>query len=189
MSNPFCVNLDLGFEPTMHPAFNPVLAGRSLRSSWHATIPTDGLDPRITEFLDGLGISVPHAEVFYSIPGLRRPIHTDGNGLRDLCKINWVYGGAGSYMRWWIPINSGNGPIFRITSVGTKCIAYEDQDCRVIWKATVGFPSLVQVGVPHDMVNDGNEPRWCVSYVINDRTTGNPLRWNESVERFSRFMA
>jgi hypothetical protein len=183
------MNLDLGFDPTMHPAFDPVLVDRSPESSWHATIPINGFDPRITGFLNGLGITIPLAEVFYSLPGIRRPIHIDGNTMKDLCKLNWVYGGSGSKMRWWRPPPSGKGPIDRITSAGTKCITYEDEGCQVIWEASVGFPSLVQVGVPHDMVNSSIESRWCVSYVLYDRTTGNPLSWKQSVERFSPFMA
>jgi hypothetical protein len=185
----FCMHLSLGFDPTMHPAFDPFLRDRSLRSSWHCSIPPDHMDPRITVFLSGINAWSPHAEVFYSLPGLRRPIHTDGGPISDLCKINWVYGGSGSLMRWWDPKDPTKAPKEGRTIVGSRYCSYDDDDCELAWESTVGFPSLVQVGIPHDMVNSSDEPRWCVSYVVSDATTREPIPWDRAVERFSGFKA
>lgn len=190
MENHFCMDLSLDFVPTFHPLADPLLREMPLNKSWHFQIPTDKIDPLITGFMSKIEVWIPHAEVFYSIPGHRRPIHIDGNQkIGKICKINWVYGGTGSLMRWWEPKDPSKPPKEGLTIIGSKYCAYDEQDCNMVWESAVGFPSLVQAGLPHDMINSSHEPRWCMSYAIYDGITRKPILWDQAVERFSGFKA
>ena len=47
----------------------------------------------------------------------------------------------------------------------------------MIHSASVGFPSLVQVAVPHN-INNYDEPRYCICIVIQDVATKKRLPFN-----------
>ena len=49
----------------------------------------------------------------------------------------------------------------------------------MIDKQTVKFPSIVQAGIPHNIINY-SEPRWCLSIVLV-RSTGERLTMKESI--------
>jgi hypothetical protein len=53
------------------------------------------------------------------------------------------------------------------TPVGSKYNIYDPAEVQLLHTATIKNPSLVQVGIPHNIVNPGEE-RWCYSMVITD---------------------
>jgi hypothetical protein len=56
----------------------------------------------------------------------------------------------------------------------------------MIDKQSVKFPSIIQAGVPHNIVNY-IEPRWCLSIVLV-KQNGERLTMKESINIFNKYV-
>jgi hypothetical protein len=140
------------------------------------------INPHWEKLLNGNGLILTRVELFYGPPDLEYTmiIHVD-SGPGDRGKVNWVFGGSGSKMHWYRNINSVPKDVL-ITSVGSKYNQYDPADVELIHTNTIANPSLVQVGVPHNITNPGQE-RWCYSMVITDSLTND----NATFGRLKKF--
>lgn len=170
--------LKLDFEPLAWP--HKVYDYRRVR---HTMIPTEHLSSELTAWLASLDLCVEWAELFYTQPGQITQIHTDGRG-GDYTKLNWQYGGQSSRMRWYRPIKA-EGKKTVLTPISSDYIFYSAMEVEPLGEAQVGYPSLVQVGQPHNIVNLLAH-RWVLSVIFNDRTQGGRLTWAQAQERFSQ---
>ncbi len=189
MDNRFARDLDLGFTAS-------IAALDRIRSSYQTPekssifkVNLSELDGRICPFLWDLGISIFHSEVFYTSPGRFTTVHVDGPDLDDHCKINWVYGAPGSRMVWYEEAPGSSGPRSMRTAIGSSYLAYDADTCNPIFHAEIGQPSLVNAGFPHNVHNDTNEQRWCVSLVLKYANTERHfVPWDHAVEIFAPFL-
>jgi hypothetical protein len=139
----------------------------------------------ILKFFDSLNLKLFLVETFFKNPGETGSIHIDAMG-GDYTKLNWVFGGGESKMCWYEPLDKTLKPIFK-TATGTPYIAYTANQVREIEKVKIQNPTLVQVGIPHDVLGV-TEDRFCVSFVFKDKTTNKRLTMEESRTLFKDFL-
>ena len=101
------------------------------------------------------------AAVFYSKPNVETPIHVDGP-LGDYAKLNFVLGGRNSKMNWYNLKDPANVPPIKKTSLKTDYISYDYSDLDFIDEYEFYRPTIVQVGIPHNVTN-GPDHRYCIS--------------------------
>lgn len=143
------------------------------------------INEEILNFFDSLNLTLLLVESFFKRPGATGNIHVDAMG-GDYAKLNWVFGGGDSKMCWYDPHNKSVKPIFK-TSTGTPYIAYTHDQVDRIEVTAIRNPTLVQVGIPHNIINV-TEDRFCVSFVFKDKPTNRRLTMNESRDRFKEFL-
>ena len=142
------------------------------------------LHPDFKEFLKSKNVYAHHVEAFYSPPNFEQPIHIDDQG-GDYTKINFVWGGTDSIMHWYTP-KEGLTIEPKVTPIDTKYFGFEKDEVNLLESAVVHSPSLIQVGIPHNITNP-NEHRLCVSVVIchNDESR---ITMQEASSIFSEYL-
>lgn len=155
MINEFCVPILLDVEPLTKP-YNSYGTNGIIR------VPLEDISTEFTDFLLQRNIKISFIEVFYNPPFKITPIHVDGLG-GDYAKINFIYGGPKSFMCWY------NTDVVKTeityTHIKTRSIRYEPNEVTLVHRQTLHSPSIVQVGVPHNIINTARE-RWCVSVTL-----------------------
>lgn len=182
--NQYCLNLDLGFEidstTTSHLSTDNIPPLGFIQFGVEKSL----LDPRLIDFLKNYQVEVSHAEAFYILPGKKIPIHVDSDVMDNHCKLNFVYGAAGSVMQWWKLKDKNQQLNYQLTPIGTKYLMFDHNDCNMIWESQVGCPSLVNVGQPHSVFNCTDQPRTTLSLVLYDLKKQQSLDWDDGVEKF-----
>jgi hypothetical protein len=143
------------------------------------------INEEIFKFFDSLNLKLPLVETFFKKPGDTHNIHIDAMG-GDYTKLNWVFGGGNSKMCWYEPFDKTFKPIFK-TATGTSYVAYTRDQVKEIEKTVIRNPTLVQVGIPHHII-DVTEDRVCVSIVFKDKITNQRLTIEQSRDRFKDFL-
>lgn len=180
--NNFCVDLIIPFAP-LKDGFD----FEKLKRTSHSKIDPEDLNPNLIEFADKFGLTLHLAECFYSNPLGKKfsQIHRDVSGAASATKFNWSYGGGGSLMNWFIPITD----IERLstTAIGVRYRYYNNEDVKLIHSQPVGFPSLLEVALPHN-VTIGNKERICVSILFKYKYTDFFPTFSEAVELFKDYI-
>lgn len=154
-----CYDLNLDIDP---------LVGKNslldiLKITYQTRVPINFINPKLIEFLLSKKIKIRHSEAFYSEPFFVQPIHIDMHG-GNITKLNFVFGGANSIMNWY-KVKPGVSTPEKLTGAGTIYSEFSLDQVDLVETAVVKFPSLVQVGIPHNIVNV-DEPRVCLSLVL-----------------------
>jgi hypothetical protein len=147
--------------------------------------PIHNIDSRLTEFLGRLNISIFHAEIFYTPPLRVLPLHIDSIG--GVCKLNFVFGGEGSLMQWWQSKHDHDTGARYTNAIGTEYSRMEVKDCDLVWQQSIGQPSLINAGVPHQVINCTNTPRWCMSFCLADKRERKRLSWQQASKIFEQY--
>jgi hypothetical protein len=169
--NNFCIDLTL---PVL-----PLREGVSVEKYTtvpHSKINQLDINPNLVSLLDSIGLEINIAESFYRQANSSAQIHRDVKHTTDAAKINWVYNGTGSTMNWYNIIN--NIVYESTTSVGVAYQYYNPADLELIHSQKVGFPSLLQVAVPHNITMT-NETRLCLSMVLRYKGTDSFPTFNQ----------
>ena len=143
------------------------------------------INPYWIELFKPHDLEVYRVELFYGPDQFpyTMGIHTDRN-YGDWAKINWIFGGDGSQMHWYKPLTSHNKEV-KSTDVHSNYNLYEPSEVRLLRSESVSTPSIVQVGIPHNITNPGQE-RWCYSMVIHDKTTQNHVSFGRLRRAFGK---
>jgi hypothetical protein len=125
------------------------------------------LNSDFVEYLKELGLRIGSAEVFYVTKNHASGIHIDGNIITDKIKLNYIYGGINSTMNWYMPNELTSGKLFT-TIHGDGYMLYDKTEVHQVHEAKLENSYLVQVGVPHNVLNYGvdTQERWCLSLVL-----------------------
>ena len=173
----YCINLNLDIEPIDNVGTLQSLIKDS--TEYFHICPTLNLNSKYILFFAKLGIVIDHIEIFHSTSGMFTPLHRDVSQVpftpNDFVKLNYTYGGKNSVMNWWsinegithtVAINAENntGSIDSNTIKG-ESHAYKFEDLTWLHGQSVGHPSIVQVGIPHNVQNR-EEERYCLSVVL-----------------------
>ena len=88
----------------------------------------------------------------------------------------------------WYSINNPNSHTVALTPIGSNSAIFKPEDVTRIHSQPIQNPSLVQVGVPHNIKNF-NEDRWVVSVVFKYPNT-RFLRptWTASLKIFNDYL-
>lgn len=157
---------------------------QSLPKAAHTKIPLhylkDILSNEILELFQTLNLDITILEIFYRSRNVNSNIHIDSAG-GDYAKLNWIFGGKDSKMRWWKPKSLLSGDT-RVSDIKTNFISYKPDEVDLLYEAELVTPSLVQVGIPHNVYNPDYEERYCFSLVYRKNNKRPTMR--ESVDLF-----
>jgi hypothetical protein len=174
-----CVDLNLNINPLKES-----MDINSYGTTGHTKISLNEINNDLISLLATLNLTIGFAELFYTAPYSVTRIHTDYLG-GDYIKINYIFGGKDSFMYWWKPKpNIIKTPLK--TSIDSFYISYNQTEVDLIEKKSVKFPSIVQVGIPHNIKNF-EEPRYCLSFVLRNQND-NRLTMAESIEIFKDYL-
>lgn len=180
--NQSCYNLNLSI-PLFKEGINPF----SFPKERHTILDIDKvLNLDIINWFSNFSLKIILVEVFYSSPFFISGIHADCNG-GDINKINWVFGGEDCKMNWYSATQVNASQLTMLTPVGTEYIPYRYRDVDLLHSEVLKSPSLVHVGIPHNVVN-GMYDRWCVSVVYADLLTNKRPTMVESLNLFKSYI-
>ena len=152
----------------------------------HSKLLAEHFHQELHDFLTDINLTILLAEAFH-IPPLRiMTIHIDG-GQNDYVKLNWIYGGAGSKMHWYRAKVTKNPEDIGVTAIGTRYEHFLLEEVDLIHSQAVGCPSLVQVGIPHNITNP-KEDRICISAVLANKTTGKHITFNKAMMALDKYI-
>jgi hypothetical protein len=177
MTNCIDINLNL----------NPLKEGIDVKSygtEIHTRFSISDINPDLIILLERLDLKILLVELFYTKPHTFTGIHIDVTG-GDYTKLNYIFGGKDSLMMWY-KVKDNVVKSTSKTSINTSYISYNPLEVSLIDKRSVRFPSIVQVGIPHNIINY-SEPRYCLSIVLV-RNTGERLTIKDSIELFSNYI-
>jgi hypothetical protein len=132
--------------------------------------------------LTKLGFVLREIQMFSTLPRTVTKIHIDGNSFASKSAINYVVNGIGS-MNWYRLLNSNTK--YSVTEAGTGYMPFNVNDCEKIDSVNLNKLTLVEVCVPHNIVNDSDEYRYCFSIRYHDNNFDNTFKrleaWNNLV--------
>jgi hypothetical protein len=179
--NNYCVDLNFNC-PVITQNFN-VLKYKGIP---HSAVSPDIFEPRFINLLKSLGLKVTWSEIFYIPKREERTygIHTDNAG-GDYVKMNWIFGGENSLMQWYT-INPGIHKEPIKTAINSLYISFNNSEVTLAHAQMVKFPSIVQVGSPHNIYNP-TEDRFCLSIMLRD-SDNNRLTMDRAKQLFSPYI-
>lgn len=111
------------------------------------------------------GLGLREVQLFSTKPKDFTGIHIDGHEISNLGALNFVIDGIG-YMKWY---SSSNKNSFKLASEAkTNYMLFRKQDCVEIDSCKITNLTLVQICVPHNIVNDSDKYRYCFSIRFQD---------------------
>lgn len=149
----------------------------------------DHINPNLVSFLDTLDLLVVYIELFYTPSFSFTNIHADfGKGAipNDYIRLNYVFGGKNSLMYWWKPRPNVSNPV-NASKINSLYIGYKINEVDLIDEQQIQFPSIVQVGIPHN-IRTFEEPRHCLSLVLRKKHDKTRLTMAESIEIFKDYL-
>ena len=177
--NPLCINLNLDIAP-----LKPDIDINNFSKDYWNTISLTHINTKLITFLLHLGLDFPNAATFYSEGACIHPIHLDGTSLSDIVKINWVYGDNHA-MNWY----SSNITRPHCTDkIDRNYVHYKPNEVELVHSQKVGCPSLVQTGIPHNVVNYYGTRR-CISMALFHRQTKKHVTMKEALHLFNGITA
>ena len=156
--NPYCVDLNWNI-----PLLAPHVDINIFKKQYHTKGDIEDIHPIMLQHLASKGMKISLVETFYSKPNYIQSIHIDVAG-GDYSKLNWVFGGANSLMHWY-KLKTGVSEKLKINSIGKTYSDYDIDQVELIHSQPIGKPSLIQVGIPHNITN-GPEERLCICLVM-----------------------
>jgi len=119
-------------------------------------------NPILVESLKKVDIYIFEMYSFFSKPGFIQFIHTDGN-RGDFVRINFAYCEGISHMCWYeLKEGMTEGIKAGSTSVARPYIKWNPDQVKMVASDEIKFPTLVQLGTPHNVFN-GDHERLCIS--------------------------
>jgi len=114
-----------------------------------------------------------NAELFYTQKNQNGILHRDisltgPDGVikeDDYVKINFMFGGDSSLMNWYTPNENSVAIKSNSHNTGSPAERFIRSEVTHVHSATINYPSLVQVGIPHDITNNTIEDRYVICLV------------------------
>jgi hypothetical protein len=184
-------NLCLDLNITLS-LFKPEIDWRQFKTKQVSLDIPQVINPDLLKLFKDNFIYVYHMSAFYLPPNhTGGGIHIDQSDWKkadpgDYTKINWIFGGKDSTMNWY-SINSGADGVLNVTGADTLYRAYAPNEVTHIHSQSVGHPSLVQTGVPHDITNL-YEDRLCISASFTRSTWATQPTWKDSLKLLNSFL-
>lgn len=103
----------------------------------------------------------PH--LFCGFPNEQSKIHKDGVLQPESAAINWVYSlePSKSQMIWYDALEEGTVEVLK--NKYREHIFWTDSQVKEIERYSIQSPTLVRIDVPHQVINNSNTHRWCIS--------------------------
>lgn len=161
--NKYCVDLNFNF-----PVFKNTFDFTKYKGIRHSSLDTSIFKEEFINLVTGLELKITWVEIFYVEPRDTKDfaIHTDNTG-GDYVKMNWVFGGKNSLMQWYT-VKPGVVKEPSKTIVNSLYMSYTKFEVELAHLQSVKFPSIAQVGIPHNIYNP-KEDRYCLSIMLRDK--------------------
>lgn len=183
--NKYCINLNIKLMPDVVILLQTAQDSHAGQLHVFKQFQSMKYAKSFDDYLKPFNVSICKTEIFYTPPGHVMPIHSDTPDLgKNHTKINWVFGDPGHKMYWWKPrdgVKLDQTP----TDVGMVYTNYNMEDCDLLWTAEAGCPSMVNVGIPHNVYNSTKRGRWNISFTILDNDTNEILQWDKAEKVFA----
>lgn len=159
----------------------------------YTTRKTEIMGDEFVQLLASRGLYASHIALFHTPPRRLLPIHTDTYIIPHFAKLNFVYGAAGSRMFWYklkpgyviVPQVTDDQKKYRTpTGSNVAYVSIPGSECFPVASTAIGTPTLVDVGVPHSVLNNTDEHRWCISIPLRSLKDDHVLEFNEAREAF-----
>ena len=151
----------------------------------HSRLGIESINPRILQIFNDLKLDISLVEIFYSKPFYFSSIHSDQDG-GDINKINWIYGGKNCKMNWY-STKTNLMKESKKSAISTRYLEYRYSEVNLEFSKVLANPSLVHVGVPHNVQNF-EEERWCVSIVYSFKNLNYRPTMQESLKLFQPYL-
>ena len=177
--NNYCLDLKFDFSP-LREDFDPYSIPIG-----HTKLDEQYISDEFLQLIDSLNLRLLYMEVFVKGPNYGPGIHLD-HGKLDMAKLNWVYGGKDSTMCWY---KQKQGiqflPKVHTTPIKSYSLVYDEDIVDLAHEQSIGFPSLIQSGVPHGIYTK-DETRYCYSAVLFTKDWKR-LKFSEMAEIFKDY--
>lgn len=181
MENTFCLDLDL--PVTIDFLEIARIQSLPIASDWTYAI---AVNKDLNVFLEKYQLEIAYPTAFYTPAHTSSLIHTDGDESSKV-KINYIFGAKGSTMQWF-KVKNPIATQVQHNSLGTPYLTYHEKDLELMYSAEVNQPSMVEVGVPHNVLNNTDESRWCLSYLLIDLCHKKFVVWEDVWQRLNKFV-
>jgi hypothetical protein len=152
----------------------------------HRRFDKKDMNVEIVTWIHSLGLYIVTGEYFYTPPNTTLEPHSDSPFINDVVKLNWMRGGEGSVMEWF-KLKDGATLKTNTTVIGTQYSFAPREDLIKVHTATIGTPSLVNVGQIHAIQNK-EHPRYVSCIVLGNLSTRNRLMWDEALDIFGPYV-
>ena len=184
MENTFCLDLDLPVSIDL-AEINRLKSLDIDSAKWQ--MHDLAVDTNLDKFLEKYRLKIVYTEAHYVPPNTTTFAHIDDN-VASIVKLNYIFGAKGSTMQWFKTKDPDMVPSFNKTPLDTPYYRFEDDQIDLIYSAEVKQPSMVEVGVIHNVVNPTDEPRWCLCYMLGDPFKGRFVDWQDAYKRLRKFV-
>jgi hypothetical protein len=156
------------------------------RSRFHRRFDKKDMNVEIVTWIHSLGLYIVTGEYFYTPPNETLEPHSDSPFINDVVKLNWMKGGEGSDMEWF-QLKEGAMLRTNTTVINTQYSFAPREDLIKVHSATIGTPSLVNVGQIHGIQNK-DRPRFVACLVIAKNATRSRVTWDEALDIFGPYV-
>ena len=184
MENTFCLDLDLPVSIDLSE-INRLKSLDIDATKWQ--MHDLAVDENLDKFLERYRLKIIHTEAHYVPPNTITFAHIDGS-IDSKVKLNYIFGAKGSTMQWFKLKDPDMVPSFNKTTLDTPYFRFEADQIDLIYSAEVKQPSMVEVGVIHNVVNPTDEPRWCLCYMLGDPHLNKFVDWQDAYKRLRKFV-
>ena len=153
---------------------------------YHARFHKADMNDQFKQWIVSLGLGIVAGEFFYTPPGRTLEPHTDTPVITDVVKLNWMKEGKDSVMDWY-ELKTGAELLVGNTAINTQYSYASKSDIERVHTATIGTPSLVNVGRIHG-VRNGNEPRYVACVILCWPHNKQRLSWSEAKKIFENYV-
>lgn len=175
----FCFDLNLPIYPIKNDASVDSLPGDNI---WNFLSVEEYINPKLIEFFDDRGLSLNIAALHVRGPEKLGSIHVDGaRADSDKTKINWSFNDQ--HLMNWYRVKKDLVEPKLFTQKDRAYLQYDPSEVELIHSQKVGFPSLIQVGIPHS-ISDLASTRKCISILLRDKKTQNHVAMQTAKEIF-----
>ena len=185
--NNYCVDLNLNLSPLL-----PEIDINSFSTEPWQLLGLDLINPEVKNLFKSLNLNLRMAGMFVLTENSSGLIHTDGPPGRDISKLNWVVGSDNHTMNWYQIKDTTVQKIIetKVSDTGNlpprDYTPYRPDEVELIHSQSVGYPSLIQAGIPHN-VNNFKGTRRCITLALFTRS-GGKLTMSQACERFSQYI-
>ena len=152
-------------------SYNPLSSNFVIPSSFEPIrryAPEEVLSADAIAKFNQTGLTMREVQMFTTPPCKITGIHIDGDVISNKAAVNYVTGSIG-IMKWYEYLKE---ELTRHrTPAGTDYILLSPEDCREIDSLALTKLTLVQVCVPHNIVNMSNSYRYCFSIRFHEAYT------------------
>lgn len=186
--NDYCFDLKI---PVPHPLRDPSVLTweKELEPNiWWAD--KSNISQEFIDFLDSLNLTMTYPILLFYTPEYQGiPIHIDGpDPESDRAVMNWCVDGKDSEMLWY-KLKPETTSIVQETTAGTPYTQYTEDKVIFLHKQQVGWPSIVQTGIPHKITNYGPDKRWVLSCDLSFKSNPDAgLTWDQAKEVFKQWI-